>query len=50
METVATNVKIQSSPFKIHNISVIKRDWKTIKNKNIGGEPFSGPQQMSFRK
>jgi hypothetical protein len=44
------NVKLQSSPFKIHNISVIKGDWETMKKKNIGGEPFSGPQQMSIRK
>jgi hypothetical protein len=42
-------VKIQSSPFKIHNISVIKEDWKTMKKKNIG-EAFSRPQQMSSRK
>jgi hypothetical protein len=29
------NVKIQRSPFKIHNILIIKGDWKTRKRKTM---------------
>jgi hypothetical protein len=36
------NVKIQSSPFKIHNILVIKGGWKTRKRKTMEENLFQG--------
>jgi hypothetical protein len=35
-------VKIKSSPFKIHNIFVIKGDWKTRKRKTLEESLFQG--------